>query len=304
VLIRAGILSLVQRIVYQIMDHPRLSQPTLGILQKMLEYMEPESLLPPDTIEKFWRDELFDAGFAPAFVDIAFTYNFQWSQIISDLFAGSFGGQNPRFSDAISSDFSEQNLKRLFWFVLSVYDKESPLAVQLGDALIRDGFHFKPSSKVDSSVPLELAQIPAKKALVSDLQQKLNQGALIAVLHIDLDGFKTVNDTLGHSEGDRCLIQVAQRMAEAILEKGKLYRTYADEFVVILPNFTKGEAAATAERIRSAVDAGNRESLCKVTASIGVVSSESGEADAKAMIAAAERTMHVAKERKNFVAID
>ena len=289
--------------VYKIMDHPRLSEPTLGILRKMLEYMEPECVLPTDTIEKFWRVELFDAGFAPAFVDIAFTYNFQWSQIIPDLFVGRFGSQNPHFSDAISLDFCEQNLKRLFWFVLSVYDKESPLAVQISDALIRDGFHFKPSSKVDSAVPVELAQIPAKKALVSDLQLKLDQGALIAVLDIDLDGFKTVNDTFGHCEGDRCLIQVAQRMTEAILEKGKLYRPHADEFVVILPNFTKGEAAATAERIRSAVDAGNRDSRWKVTVSIGVVSSESGQSDAKAMIAAAERTMNVAKEKENFVAI-
>lgn len=281
---------------------PRLSQATLGILRKMLEYMEPESLLPTDTIE-FWRDELFDAGFAPTFIDIAFTYNFHWSQIIPDLFLGSFGGQNPHFSDLISPDFCEQNLKRLFWFVLSVYDKESPLAVQLSDALIRDGFHFKPSSKVDSFVPAELAQIPARKALVSDLQQKLDQGALVAILYIDLDGFKTVNDTLGHSEGDKCLIRVAQRMAEAILEKGKLYRPHADEFVVILPNFTKGEAAASAERIRSAVDADNRDSVLKVTVSIGVVSSESGQPDAKALIAAADRTMHVAKEKKNFVAI-
>jgi len=282
---------------------PRLSQPTLSILRKMLEYMEPKSLVLPDTIEKFWRDELFDAGFATTFIDIAFTYNFNWNQIISDLFAGRFGGQNPHFSDAISPDFCEQNLKRLFWFVLSVYDKESPLAVQLSDALVTDGFHFRPSSKVDSFVPAELAQIPARKALVCDLQQKLDHGALVAVLAIDLDGFKTVNDALGYCEGDRCLIRVAQRMAEAILEKGKLYRPHAHEFVVILPNFTKGEAAATAERIRSAVDADNRDSVLKITASIGVVSSESGQADAKALIAAAERTMRVAKETKNFVAM-
>jgi diguanylate cyclase (GGDEF)-like protein len=269
----------------------------------MLEYMEPKSLSSPDTIEKFWRDELYNAGFAPTFIDIAATYGFHWDQIVADLFEGRLGGQSPHFCDAISPDFCGQNLKRLFWFVLSVYDKESPLAVQLGEALVRDGFHFKPSSKVDSSVPTELAQIPAKKALVTDLQLKLDQRALVAVLTMDLDGFKTVNDTLGHSEGDRCLIQVAQRIAEAILEKGKLYRPHADEFVVILPNFTKGEAAATAERIRSAVAADNRDGGLKVTVSIGVVSSESGQADAKTLIAAAERTMDVAKEKKNFVAL-
>jgi len=283
---------------------PRLSEPTLGILRKMLEYMEPESLSSPDTIEKFWRDELYNAGFAPTFIDISVNYGFHWSQIVPDLFVGKFGGQNPHFSDAIPPDFCGQNLKRLFWFVLSVYDKESPLAVQLGEALVRDGFHFKPSSKVDSFVPTELSQIPAKQALVADLQQKLDQGALVALLTMDLDGFKTVNDTLGHSEGDRCLIRVAQQMAEAILEKGKLYRPHADEFVVILPNFTKGEAAATAERIRSAIAADNRDSGLQVTVSIGVVSSESGQADAKTLIAAAERTLHVAKEKKNFVALD
>ena len=76
----------------------------------------------------------------------------------------------------------------------------------------------------------------------------------MAILYLDLDGFKEVNDTLGHAAGNECLIQVARTMASAVLNKGKLYRPGGDEFVVLLPNFSSEEAASTAERIRATID--------------------------------------------------
>jgi diguanylate cyclase (GGDEF)-like protein len=280
----------------------KLSQKTLGILRDSLEQWRPPNLTSSTAINKFWENELFDAGFDKKFIDIASTYTFRWNKIIPDLLAGRFGGQNSYFSDSLPPGLCEENLKRLLDFALDA-DRNMPFAEDLQESLFSDGFKAVRSTKVDSSVPSELARIPNEKTLLSDIQLRLDKSELFSVLYIDLDGFKSVNDTSGHAEGDKCLICVARRMTEAILGKGRLYRPHGDEFVIVLPNFMRDEAAATAERIRSAVDADNPGGTLKVTLSIGVVSSESGLRNAETLIADADKIMYVAKEKKNCVAI-
>jgi diguanylate cyclase (GGDEF)-like protein len=125
------------------------------------------------------------------------------------------------------------------------------------------------------------------------------------MLFIDLDGFKQVNDQLGHHEGDKCLVKVATMIREAAVGKGKLFRPGGDEFVVVLPNFTRHEAAATAERIRTAIETGNPGGTKKVTASIGVTDSELAK-DAATLYKRADDAMYVAKHdrKKNCVVVD
>jgi diguanylate cyclase (GGDEF)-like protein len=78
-----------------------------------------------------------------------------------------------------------------------------------------------------------------------------------AVLAIDLDGFKPVNDTHGHAVGDRVLAAVARRIAGVIAERGLLARVGGDEFVAVLP-LPGGEcrevARDLAEQIRAALE--------------------------------------------------
>ena len=79
-----------------------------------------------------------------------------------------------------------------------------------------------------------------------------------AVLAIDLDGFKPVNDTHGHAIGDRVLTAVARRIASAVDGRGILARVGGDEFVAIMPlkdGQQRAEARAIAEEIRNALDA-------------------------------------------------
>ena len=149
-----------------------------------------------------------------------------------------------------------------------------------------------------------LATIPGKPELISDIQRRLNERELVSVLFIDLDGFKAVNDTMNHAKGDECLMRVTGTITAAILGKGKLYRPGGDEFVVVLPNFNGEEAASTAERIRTSIDADNPAGTMKVTASVGVASSESTNAnDADALVTLADETMYLAKEKRNCVAV-
>ena len=75
-----------------------------------------------------------------------------------------------------------------------------------------------------------------------------------AALYVDLDGFKRVNDELGHAAGDAVLLQVANRMRAVCRREDELGRIGGDEFAVLLWHLADpGEAVAVAERIVSAV---------------------------------------------------
>ncbi|AZO63153.1 diguanylate cyclase [Mesorhizobium sp. M1A.F.Ca.IN.022.06.1.1] len=96
-----------------------------------------------------------------------------------------------------------------------------------------------------------------------------------AMLMCDIDHFKKLNDHLGHSEGDRCLVEVARIIQENVRRDHDLLARYGgEEFLVLLPGVTEEEATSVAERIRKSIEAaaipnpGSR--VRRVTLSIGV----------------------------------
>jgi diguanylate cyclase (GGDEF)-like protein/PAS domain S-box-containing protein len=100
-----------------------------------------------------------------------------------------------------------------------------------------------------------------------------------AVLFCDLDGFKTVNDTLGHHVGDGTLVAVAQRIARCVREEDLVVRLGGDEFVVVADELSAGTLVELADRIRSSVARPvvvDGTGVC-ITVSIGVVVAAAGE---------------------------
>jgi diguanylate cyclase (GGDEF)-like protein len=71
---------------------------------------------------------------------------------------------------------------------------------------------------------------------------------------IDLDHFKAVNDKYGHPIGDEVLQSVAKLVEKCTKKKGMCYRYGGEEFTVLLPNYTKDEAVALAERLRREIE--------------------------------------------------
>jgi diguanylate cyclase (GGDEF)-like protein len=88
------------------------------------------------------------------------------------------------------------------------------------------------------------------------------------VLMIDVDLFKGINDTLGHAAGDRALVEVAARMMRSVRPGDFVARYGGDEFAVVLPHASPGEASAVAERIRTTVADEMRNPV--LTVSVGV----------------------------------
>ena len=87
------------------------------------------------------------------------------------------------------------------------------------------------------------------------MAQARREGKSLAVMYLDLDGFKQINDTLGHAVGDQLLVQFAQRLQAAVRASDTVCRQGGDEFVVLLPGLEAPEAACcVARKILAACD--------------------------------------------------
>jgi diguanylate cyclase (GGDEF)-like protein/PAS domain S-box-containing protein len=120
----------------------------------------------------------------------------------------------------------------------------------------------------------------------------------LALMLLDLDGFKDVNDTHGHHVGDLVLIEVAGRLLHSVRVSDTVGRLGGDEFAVLLPEVSDevGVSRATAqilERLQMPIEVGGHQS--RVGASIGVALYPANGSDVEALLAAADAAMYEAK---------
>ncbi len=127
------------------------------------------------------------------------------------------------------------------------------------------------------------------------MDQCKDRYADLTVLMIDVDYFKTLNDTLGHAAGDQLLRQIAQLIRSSIRASDSAYRCGGDEFVVVLPGASTDIGKRLADRLRSLVDSLGK--TLKVPRaprlSIGLASIfESNPSDAAALLALADKALY------------
>jgi diguanylate cyclase (GGDEF)-like protein len=154
-----------------------------------------------------------------------------------------------------------------------------------------DGTVFQSQQKPSQS------NLPNKEKLLKDMTTVLEHHPVTALLVIDLDHFKSVNDTMGHLEGDACLDRVISTIGAVVGRKGKIYRWGGDEFAVCLPDFSTEEAQVTAERIRSAIEQAKVGRDVAVTASIGVCATDHTDSkSAEEILNMADKAMYESKD--------
>jgi diguanylate cyclase (GGDEF)-like protein len=141
--------------------------------------------------------------------------------------------------------------------------------------------------------------------LDTEMARTRRTGFPCCLLMIDLDNFKKINDTLGHLEGDRFLIQAAKSFTQCVRATDIICRYGGDEFVAILPSTRLFVAIRIANRLKKAVPEIPGATGCNVSASIGIAEfTVSSPWDADEFIQAADTAMYDAKSKgKNQVSI-
>jgi len=130
-------------------------------------------------------------------------------------------------------------------------------------------------------------------------------GSMAAVLFIDLDGFKEINDEYGHDAGDAILIETAHRLSQSVREVDTVARIGGDEFLVILQEVSLSAAAAVAEKLIHSIKVPFifEDSSLSVTASLGIALTSDAQT-AEELIKKADSAMYQAKRRgKNRYAL-
>lgn len=146
----------------------------------------------------------------------------------------------------------------------------------------------------------ELTGLPNRRALLEELDRRLEapSGEPTALLYVDLDGFKSVNDSLGHAAGDRLLVAVGERLRLGTDAADHVARLAGDEFIVLLAgplaaDDLRRRADALLARVAEPVELAGHH-LTR-TASIGIAVSRPGRTTADELLAAADAALRAAK---------
>jgi len=147
-----------------------------------------------------------------------------------------------------------------------------------------------------------LTQLPNRALLIDRLDHALGRRRRhargTAILFIDLDDFKTVNESLGHVEADAVLILVAERLLGCVRPEDTASRFGGDEFAILLDDVDEGEASIVAARVIAALEppfALSDQSI-RLGGSVGIAHSSAGLTRSVDMLRAADAAMYLAKE--------
>lgn len=188
-------------------------------------------------------------------------------------------------------------------FTLNERELFEYLAAQAAVSVENVGRH---EDVVKESITDPLTGLPNRRRfdqrLGHEVQRARSIGAGIAVVILDIDNFKSVNDTYGHQTGDLVLQEVAKVLLSASRDPDTPARIGGEEMAVVLPGATEDGAQEFAERVRGRIAALSFRDVddpsgpeFAVTASLGIAASVGGDADVQALIADADGALYEAK---------
>ena len=184
------------------------------------------------------------------------------------------------------------------------------LVDQLGEILSRTLSQFLQRKQAEerllhASLHDALTGLPNRVFLTHQLEEAVRSARHAAVLYVDLDRYKFINDTLGHSVGDQVLIEVARRLREALRRTDVAGRMGGDEFILLLMDLTEREQIeAVARKVLQAIERPFvlMERAYFLSASIGIAVTPDDGRDAQDLIRAADNAMYrVKSEGRNDV---
>ncbi|NQY87523.1 MAG: EAL domain-containing protein [Colwellia sp.] len=213
-------------------------------------------------------------------------------------------GALPLLSNKKFDKFRQVKLKRPIWFADEL-DVLTDSALDLSYELEQLNIEVEQKTKELENIAMYdlLTGLPNRNMLNYQLRKSLanisRYGSGVAVLFLDLDDFKKVNDSNGHSEGDKLLIQAAERVRLSVGKVDLACRFGGDEFVVVLGNLKSvNEAVNVANQLLAQFKEPIRlgSSIFYVSTSIGIAYTESADEKAEDIISHADIAMYEAKD--------
>ncbi|MES2637135.1 MAG: EAL domain-containing protein [Pseudomonadota bacterium] len=194
---------------------------------------------------------------------------------------------------------------------VAIEDSSSPIFNEEGQLTgVVVVFHDVSAAKAMSMKMAHLAQhdfltnLPNRVLLNDRIAQAIasadRHGMQLALLFLDLDNFKYINDSLGHATGDKLLQSVAKRLSDCVRGADTVSRQGGDEFIILLPDNKNGkDAALTATKILDEFNLPHLLDNCQlnITTSIGISIYPNDGSDAEMLIKNADTAMYYAKQK-------
>lgn len=169
----------------------------------------------------------------------------------------------------------------------------------IGDALANASSHGRRNHQ---ALHDGLTGLPNRHLFMERLDRALRRsgrtGGELAVIFVDLDGFKAINDTAGHAAGDAALRAVADRLAATLRAGETLARFGGDEFVLLCENIDDEATEAVIRRVTAAVE-GTVDGPARLGASIGVGRARAGALSSEEILSAADAAMYRSKRGRS-----
>lgn len=213
--------------------------------------------------------------------------------LVGILYVGGLMALNFDLSDFMRSPYSWMaalmTLGMTAWLILSQVGSLNGRHMRL----LADQHHL---ARHDSLTGL-MNRVALESVLEHSIAEAARDDLSVAVVLLDLDRFKNINDSLGHSAGDELLIQVAGRLRGCVRESDIVARLSGDEFVVVLPHLASPDVTALAGKLAAALSApymiADRE--LRMTPSIGISICPRDARDVETLIKYADTAMYAAK---------
>ena len=156
-----------------------------------------------------------------------------------------------------------------------------------------------------------LTQLWNRKKIIELLEEELNRNyrddKTVGVIMLDIDNFKTINDTYGHLIGDQVIVEVASRLRKSMRSYDKIGRYGGDELLLVLPGLGRKDAKNIGERLRKSIRAEKIQSeagALNITVSLGVsISDNSSRPSTKKVLEESDLALYIAKARGRNITV-